>query len=81
MIRLKVVGRREEPMNVAINGMAPGAPQQTEQKTISMVLFQSVDEEGNTISHPNAQTVAVPAASFDDLSDLTTGTIYELHEV
>lgn len=78
MIRLKVVGRREEPITGIQPGMAPGAPQQTADKTAAYLLVQSVDENDQPIQSPSGITMLIPAATFEELAAYETNSIIEL---
>lgn len=78
MLRLKVVGRREEPATGIQPEMAPGAPQQTTEETKSYLLVQSVDSDDKPIQSQHGMTMIIPAENFEALSDYTTGSILEL---
>lgn len=80
MLRLKVVGRGEEPASQVEPGTAMGAPQQTKDVTKAYLLVQSIDEDGKPMQSPNGLTMRIPATDFGELSEFETGTIYELSQ-
>jgi hypothetical protein len=80
MIHLKVVGRREEPVQVPVAGGPVGMPQQYTWGTRAMLVLMAVDEDGNSVS-PNNEQINVPAAHFEDLAEYETSAVYALTPV
>lgn len=81
-MRLRVVGRREEPTQVAIPSLAPGLPQQMQWATAASLLVVPVDDDGKVINvntpMGGSGPVSIAAKSLEDLSEFVTDQIYTL---
>lgn len=90
MLKLKVVGRREEQVTTPLPpGNAPGAPQASTTTVVASLLVQAVDEHGAPRAGAGVNTgmpgginagltIAIPVASIDDIADWPVGTILDV---
>lgn len=84
MIRFKVVGRRDEPIQVPTPSTVPGMPSTAQWTTVPCLIVVSVDDEGKTLTHSGGvpaggnPLIYIPVAAFDGLAEYANDQTYAL---